>query len=243
MRPESLRCQLAVDEPPPRSVSTALLPEQRRVGLALVWCRPRAALPRPGVASGRARMESSWTWSSNCPLPPSPRAPRTWPRGLGQDRPCSKGPGGAGLTSESTSPHLEPRSGCQRASGGQRPALTVLVARKGSGSTVSQPAGGAGPGQRGVTRAGRPESGAPGQRPESDGGGAGPRGARGGAAAAHRPVPGHHGAGLLARRPGAGGGRVRTLLPPLPVRRSLRPGRGAARLRAFRARLPPDGRR
>ncbi|XP_049556655.1 nicotinate phosphoribosyltransferase isoform X2 [Orcinus orca] len=188
-------------------------------------------------------MESSWTWSSNCPLPPSPRAPRTWPRGLGQDRPCSKGPGGAGLTSESTSPHLEPRSGCQRASGGQRPALTVLVARKGSGSTVSQPAGGAGPGQRGVTRAGRPESGAPGQRPESDGGGAGPRGARGGAAAAHRPVPGHHGAGLLARRPGAGGGRVRTLLPPLPVRRSLRPGRGAARLRAFRARLPPDGRR
>lgn len=85
---------------------------------------PAASCPAQAwVASGRARMESSWTWSSNCPLPPSPRAPRTWPRGLGQDRPSSKGPGGAGLTSESTSPHLEPRSGCwDRSESVRRPA-------------------------------------------------------------------------------------------------------------------------
>lgn len=80
-------------------------------------------------------------------------------------------------------------------------------------------------------------------RPERDGCGAGSRGACGGAAAAHRPLPGHHGAGLLARGPGARPRRVRALLPLLPVRRRLRPGRGAARLRALPAHLPPAGRR
>nr|XP_031295645.1 nicotinate phosphoribosyltransferase isoform X3 [Camelus dromedarius] len=115
------------------------------------------------------------------------------------------------------------------------------VARKGGLSLVSQPPGASrwlgglwGAWRHGVDGRG-------GESPEcgGNGGRAGRRGARGGPAAAHRPLPGHHGAGLLARGPGAGPGRIRALLPSLPVRWSLRPGCWAARLRAFPAHLPP----
>ncbi|XP_074208899.1 nicotinate phosphoribosyltransferase isoform X4 [Camelus bactrianus] len=119
------------------------------------------------------------------------------------------------------------------------------VARKGGLSLVSQPPGASRwlGGLWGARRHG--VDGRGGESPEcgGNGGRAGRRGARGGPAAAHRPLPGHHGAGLLARGPGAGPGRIRALLPSLPVRWSLRPGRWAARLRAFPAHLPPPGRR
>lgn len=183
-------------------------------------------LPPPGLGwlVGGAGTKFSWRWSHHCPRR---RCWAFWARGRGLEGTSLQGvkswddlgPRTRSHSAAETPPSVS--GGCSLEAPGSR--LRPL------GSAVSRVT--CRGGEVGVRASGR------------DGGGAGSRGASGGAAAAHRPVPGHHGARLLACGPGAGPRRVRALLPPLPVRRRLRPGRGAARLRALPARLPPAGRR